>query len=171
VRFRHPAASVWQPNSKSHSLIRHIQQAGLFERPIWRIRQPCCPRNSASAKITGYQGTADAVYQNLDILREADPDFVLVLAGDHVYKMDYGKLLAFHVEKKADMTVACLEVPLADATAFGVMGVDENSRVVKFDEKPSHPAPIPASRINRWPAWDLCVQCALSLRTVDPRCR
>ena len=103
----------------------------------------CCPRSSASAKTTGIKGTADAVFQNLDILRESNPDFVLILAGDHVYKMDYGKLLAFHVENKADMTVACMEVPVAEATAFGVMGVDENSRVVEFAEKPANPASIP----------------------------
>ena len=90
-----------------------------------------------------YQGTADAVFQNLDILRTSKPDFVLILAGDHVYKMDYGKLLAFHVENKADMTVACLEVPIADAAAFGVMGVDENSRIVEFAEKPANPASMP----------------------------
>lgn len=90
-----------------------------------------------------YRGTADAVFQNLDIMRGANPDFVLILAGDHVYKMDYGKLLAFHVEKRADMTVACIEVPIEDASGFGVMGVDGESRVVTFDEKPVHPAPIP----------------------------
>ena len=82
-----------------------------------------------------YQGTADAVFQNLDIMRETNPDYVLILAGDHVYKMDYGKLLAFHVEKKADMTVACMEVPIADASAFGVMGVDDTFRVVDFRRK------------------------------------
>jgi len=128
---------------KSHSLIRHIQQGWSFLSGQFGESVNLLPAQQRVSEEHWYQGTADAVYQNLDILREADPDFVLVLAGDHVYKMDYGKLLAFHVEKKAEMTVACLEVPVADATAFGVMDVDANSRVVKFDEKPAHPACIP----------------------------
>jgi glucose-1-phosphate adenylyltransferase len=90
-----------------------------------------------------YQGTADAVFQNIDILREVDPDYVLVLAGDHIYKMDYGKLLAFHVAKSADMTCACIEVPVQDATAFGVMDVDDDMRVVDFVEKPPVPPHMP----------------------------
>jgi glucose-1-phosphate adenylyltransferase len=90
-----------------------------------------------------YTGTADAVFQNLDILRDTDPEYVLILAGDHVYKMDYGKLLAFHAEKNADMTVACIEVPVNDAKAFGVMGVNAESRVISFTEKPSNPSSIP----------------------------
>ena len=128
---------------KSHSLIRHIQRGWSFLSGQFGESVNLLPAQQRVSEEHWYQGTADAVYQNIDILREADPDFVLILAGDHVYKMDYGKLLAFHVENKADMTVACLEVPLADATAFGVMGVDENSRVVKFDEKPANPASIP----------------------------
>ena len=81
-------------------------------------------------------GTADAVWQNLDILSDNKPDFVLILAGDHVYKMDYGKMLAAHVATGADVTVACLEVPIADARGFGVIGIDEQGRVVEFQEKP-----------------------------------
>ena len=84
------------------------------------------------------------MFQNLDILRRTTPEYVLILAGDHVYKMDYGKLLAFHSLMKADMTVACIEVPLDDAGAFGVMGVDAESRVVDLSEKPAHPAPMPS---------------------------
>ena len=128
---------------KSHSLIQHIQSGWSFLSGQFGESINLLPAQQRVNEEQWYQGTADAVYQNLDILREVDPDFVLVLAGDHVYKMDYGKLLAFHVENKADMTVACLEVPVADATAFGVMGVDGSSRVVKFDEKPAHPASIP----------------------------
>lgn len=88
-------------------------------------------------------GTADAVFQNLDILKANDPDYVLILAGDHVYKMDYGRMLAYHVSRQADMTVACIEVPLDDATAFGVMGVDSDWRVRSFLEKPAKPPSIP----------------------------
>ena len=83
--------------------------------------------------------------QNLDILRTHSPKFVLVLAGDHVYKMDYGKLIAAHVEKQADMTVACVEVPVSEASAFGVMGVDNELRVSSFNEKPDHPTPTPGN--------------------------
>ncbi len=128
---------------KSHSLIQHIQRGWSFLSGQFGESITLLPAQQRVSEDHWYQGTADAVYQNIDILRESDPDFVLILAGDHVYKMDYGKLLGLHVEKKADMTVACLEVPLADATAFGVMGIDEHSRVVAFEEKPAVPACIP----------------------------
>ncbi|MBY0576012.1 MAG: glucose-1-phosphate adenylyltransferase [Gallionellaceae bacterium] len=128
---------------KSHSLIQHIQRGWSFLNGQFDEYLGLLPAQQRVSEEHWYQGTADAVYQNLDILREANPDFVLILAGDHVYKMDYGRLLAFHVEKKADMTVACLEVPIAEATAFGVMGVDEEARVVEFAEKPPNPASIP----------------------------
>jgi glucose-1-phosphate adenylyltransferase len=128
---------------KSHSLNQHIQRGWSFLNGQFGEFVDLLPAQQRVSEAHWYQGTADAVYQNLDILRENNPDFVLILAGDHVYKMDYGKLLAFHVENKADMTVACLEVPMAEATAFGVMGVDENSRVVEFAEKPANPASIP----------------------------
>jgi glucose-1-phosphate adenylyltransferase len=90
-----------------------------------------------------YLGTADAVYQNIDILRSYGPEYVLVLGGDHIYKMDYGKLLSDHVLSGADATVACIEVPIAEARAFGVMGVDPDWRVVEFAEKPAQPKSIP----------------------------
>ena len=128
---------------KSHSLIQHIQRGWSFLSGQFGESISLLPAQQRVSEEHWYQGTADAVYQNLDILREADPDFVLILAGDHVYKMDYGKLLALHIENKADMTVACLEVPVAEAAAFGVMSVDEHSRVVEFHEKPANPASIP----------------------------
>jgi len=128
---------------KSHSLIQHIQRGWSFLNGQFGEFVDLLPAQQRVSEDHWYQGTADAVFQNLDILRGVKPDFVLILAGDHVYKMDYGKLLAFHVEKKADMTVACLEVPIADATAFGVMGVDDDSRVVEFAEKKANPAPMP----------------------------
>ncbi len=91
-----------------------------------------------------YKGTADAVYQNIDILRARNPKYIMVLSGDHIYKMDYGEMLAYHVENKADMTVSCIEVPIEEAAgAYGVMTVDENSRIKRFDEKPKHPTPLP----------------------------
>jgi glucose-1-phosphate adenylyltransferase len=128
---------------KSHSLIQHIQRGWSFLNGQFGEFLNLLPAQQRISEDHWYQGTADAVYQNLDIIRDAHPDFVLILAGDHVYKMDYGKLLAFHVESKADMTVACLEVPITDATAFGVMGVDEHGRVIEFTEKPASPSSIP----------------------------
>jgi glucose-1-phosphate adenylyltransferase len=127
---------------KAHSLLQHIQRgwsflAGQFKEAIELL--PAQQRLEES----WYRGTADAVYQNLDILRDYTPEHILILAGDHVYKMDYGKMLAYHVTKCADMTVACIDVPLEDAQGFGVMGVDADWRVVEFTEKPAHPAPIP----------------------------
>ncbi|MGQ0503601.1 MAG: glucose-1-phosphate adenylyltransferase, partial [Panacagrimonas sp.] len=89
-----------------------------------------------------YAGTADAVYQNIDIIRHHAPKYVLILAGDHIYKMDYGPMIAAHVEKAADITVGCIEVPLDQARSFGVMKIDENARVVSFLEKPAQPEPM-----------------------------
>lgn len=128
---------------KSHSLIRHIQRGwnfldGRFDEFIQLL-----PAQQQLAE-SWYVGTADAVYQNIGILRRHAPRFVLVLAGDHVYKMDYGRMLAAHVRNEAEVTVACVDVPIADAAgALGVMTVDEGQRVVAFDEKPPHPKPIP----------------------------
>ena len=129
---------------KSHSLIQHIQRGWSFLNGQFGEFVDLLPAQQRLNDQHWYQGTADAVYQNLDILREINPDFVMILAGDHIYKMDYGKLLAFHVESKADMSVACLEVPVAEASGFGVMAVDEQSRVVEFSEKPSEPASMPS---------------------------
>ncbi len=130
---------------KSHSLIQHIQRGWSFLNGQFGEFVDLLPAQQRVSEDHWYQGTADAVFQNLDIIRESKCDFVLVLAGDHIYKMDYGKLLAFHVESKADMTVACLEVPLAEATAFGVMDVDQDSRVIEFVEKPAKPPSIPGN--------------------------
>lgn len=127
---------------KSHSLIRHIQRGWSFLNGKFGEFIDILP---AQQRIDEewYQGTADAVFQNIDILREVNAEYTLILAGDHVYKMDYGKMLASHADNQADMTVACIQVPLDEARAFGVMGVDGNSRVVTFTEKPDHPAPMP----------------------------
>ncbi len=129
---------------KSHSLIQHIQRGWSFLNGQFGEFIDVLPAQQRIEEMW-YRGTADAVFQNLDIMRATNPDYVLILAGDHVYKMDYGKLVAFHVEKQADMTVACIEVPIKDASGFGVMGVDRESRVVNFNEKPDHPTPIPGN--------------------------
>lgn len=127
---------------KAHSLIRHIQQGWGFLRGELNEFVELLPAQQR-IETSWYSGTADAVYQNLDIIHSHRPKYVLVLAGDHVYKMDYGPMLAFHVEQNADMTVGCIEVPVPTATAFGVMSVDEDKRVVAFNEKPAHPEPMP----------------------------
>ncbi len=127
---------------KSHSLLRHIQHGWSFLNGKFSEFIDVLPAQQWIEE-SWYAGTADAVFQNLDIIRDTKPEYVLILAGDHVYKMDYGKLLAFHAEKNSDMTVACIEVPIEDAKAFGVMGVDEESRVISFIEKSSNPTSIP----------------------------
>lgn len=128
---------------KAHSLIRHLMRGwSHFRRELGEYIEvlPASQRHSDD----WYQGTADAVYQNLDIIRAEQPELVLVLAGDHIYKMDYGPLLVEHVESGADMTVCCMEVPVAEAAGtFGVMEVDETGRVIGFAEKPEQPAEIP----------------------------
>ncbi len=128
---------------KSHSLLRHIQQGwGNFRGEFGEFVE-ALPAQQRIKESSWYSGTADAVYQNIDIIRGHSPDYVLVLAGDHIYKMDYGPMLAQHVESGADMTIGCLEVPLETAKAFGVMAVNESSQIVGFAEKPPEPTPVP----------------------------
>jgi glucose-1-phosphate adenylyltransferase len=128
---------------KSDSLIRHIQQGWGFLRGEFGEYVDLMPAQQRHDENSWYKGTADAIFQNIDILRSRKPEHILVLAGDHIYKMDYGAMLADHVEKKADLTIGCIEVSLQDATAFGVMDVDENRRVRAFVEKPEHPPVMP----------------------------
>lgn len=127
---------------KSHSLVKHIQQGWGFMGGQLGEFVELLPASQRTEK-GWYEGTADAVYQNLDILRNHGPEYVLILAGDHIYKMDYGDMLADHVEKGADMTIGCLTVSLEEAKAFGVMSVDAGNRVIAFDEKPDSPNPMP----------------------------
>jgi glucose-1-phosphate adenylyltransferase len=127
---------------KAHSLILHIQRGWGFLRGEFGEFVELLPAQQR-IESSWYEGTADAVYQNLDILRNHNPDYVLILAGDHIYKMDYGTMIAQHVESGADMTVGCLTVDLETAKSFGVMGVDESNRVVEFAEKPDNPSSIP----------------------------
>jgi glucose-1-phosphate adenylyltransferase len=130
---------------KAHSLISHLVrgwswfQAGAGDKEFVEILP-------ASQRVGGewYRGTADAVYQNLDIIRTHSPRFVLILSGDHIYKMDYGPFLADHAAHDADMTICCIEVPIEEAAGqFGVMTVDETGRIIGFDEKPEKPNPVP----------------------------
>lgn len=126
---------------KSHSLIQHIQRGWGFLRGEFNEFVELLPAQQR-VQEEWYKGTADAVFQNLDILRNVGAEYVLILAGDHIYKMDYGQMLASHVRSKADMTVACINVPIEDAKAFGVMGVDQDDRIIEFSEKPEHPTPL-----------------------------
>jgi glucose-1-phosphate adenylyltransferase len=128
---------------KAQSLIRHIQHGWSFLDGRFKEFVELLPAQQRTADETWYQGTADAVFQNIDIMQRHDAKYVMILGGDHIYRMDYSKLLAEHIEKGADMTVACLEVPLAEAVAFGVMGVNAAWQITSFAEKPAHPAPIP----------------------------
>jgi len=127
---------------KAHSLLAHIQQAWGHLRGEFGEFVELLPAQQRIA-ASWYAGTADAIYQNLDIIRSHRPKYVLILAGDHIYKMDYGEMLAFHVENQADITVGCIEVPLEQAGAFGVMGVAKDSRIQSFMEKPDAPVAMP----------------------------
>jgi glucose-1-phosphate adenylyltransferase len=129
---------------RSHSLIQHLQRGWSFLNPHLNEFLDVLPAQH-HAHAGWYTGTADAAYQNLDILRTHSPKFVLVLAGDHVYKMDYGEMLAAHVRSaRAEASVACVDVPLDSASAFGVIRVDDDGRMIEFAEKPASPAPTPA---------------------------
>ena len=127
---------------KAHSLITHIQRGWGHLRGEFGEFVELLPAQQR-IETSWYAGTADSIYQNLDIIRNHNPEYVLILAGDHIYKMDYGAMLAAHVEKEADVTVGCIEVPLKRAHAFGVMEVDAEERVLSFEEKPPEPKPKP----------------------------
>jgi glucose-1-phosphate adenylyltransferase len=128
---------------RAHSLIRHVMNGWSYLNPNLGEFIDVLPASQQMKSEAWYKGTADAVHQNADIINDYGPAHVLVLAGDHIYKMDYGLMLAEHVRSGADLTVGCLEVPCAQASAFGVMGVDENWRVRYFEEKPSQPRSMP----------------------------
>lgn len=128
---------------KAHSLILHVQKGWGFLRGEFGEFVELWPAQQRVVETAWYAGTADAVFQNLDIIRNHNPEYILVLAGDHIYKMDYGAMIAQHVESGADMTVGCLEVETERAREFGVMKVDEDNRVRGFEEKPREPQCMP----------------------------
>jgi glucose-1-phosphate adenylyltransferase len=123
---------------KAHSLIRHLNRGWNFFRQERNEGFDILPASQRSGD-DWYKGTADAVYQNIDIIEGYAPELIVILAGDHVYKMDYGHMLAQHVDQGADVTVGCIEVPLAEASGFGVMAVDAHDRITSFIEKPARP--------------------------------
>jgi glucose-1-phosphate adenylyltransferase len=128
---------------KSHSLLRHLQRGWAFLKTEMNEFVDLLPAQQRVDEESWYRGTADAVYQNQDILDGYEADYVVVLAGDHIYKMNYALMLADHVAKGRECTVGCIAVPRAEASAFGVMAVDENSLITEFVEKPADPPPMP----------------------------
>ena len=130
---------------KSYSLLRHLQRGWSFLDGRIGEHIDILPAQQQLDEESWYRGTADAVFQNLNVLRRDGCKYVLVLSGDHVYKMDYGRLLDDHAAREADATVVCVEVPLEEASGFGLVSVDASGRVVGFDEKPAAPRPMPGS--------------------------
>lgn len=128
---------------KSHSLLRHLQSGWSFMRNQMNEFIDLLPAQQRVDEVHWYRGTADAVYQNLDIIREHKPRYILVLAGDHIYKMDYASLLLDHMRLGGKVTVGCIEVPRSEASAFGVMGVDGDRKINTFVEKPADPPAMP----------------------------
>jgi glucose-1-phosphate adenylyltransferase len=128
---------------KAHSLIRHLQHGWNFFRPERNESFDVLPASQRTSETQWYVGTANAVFQNIDIITSYGPQYVVILAGDHVYKMDYKLMLRQHVESGADVTVGCLEVPRLEASCFGVMAVDAKDRITSFLEKPKNPPGVP----------------------------
>jgi len=128
---------------KAHSLIRHMQRGWNFLRPERNESFDILPASQRVSEDQWYVGTADAVFQNIDIIDGYAPEYLLILAGDHVYKMDYERMLVQHVNSGAEVTVACVEVPIADAKGLGIMHVDVDGRIIDFFEKPEHPPEMP----------------------------
>jgi len=128
---------------KAHSLIRHLQRGWNFFRPERNESFDILPASQRVSETQWYDGTADAVFQNIDIIESYGPEHIVILAGDHVYKMDYEQMLRDHVDSHADVTVGCMEVARAEASGFGVMAVGENNRILDFLEKPAEPPGLP----------------------------
>ena len=128
---------------KAHSLIQHVQNGWGFLRGELGEFVQVWPAQQQTEAGNWYQGTADAVFQNLRTLLSLQPEYIVILAGDHVYRQDYSRLLSEHIANGADVTVSCVDVPVEQATAFGVVGVDEDDAIVSFLEKPANPPSIP----------------------------
>jgi glucose-1-phosphate adenylyltransferase len=128
---------------KSHSLLRHLQRGWSFLRAELNEVVDLLPAQQRVDEEHWYRGTADAIFQNLDIIQGSRPEYIVVLAGDHIYKMDYSLMLKDHVESGAGCTVGCIEVPRNEASAFGVMAVDNSRKITSFVEKPADPPPMP----------------------------
>ena len=130
---------------KAHSLIRHMQRGWNFFRPERNESFDILPASQRVSETQWYEGTADAVYQNVDIIEDYGVEYMVILSGDHIYKMDYELMLQHHVDSGAQVTIGCLEVPRMEATGFGVMHVDEKDEIIAFVEKPADPPGIPGN--------------------------
>lgn len=130
---------------KSHSLLRHLQRGWSFLRAELNEMVDLLPAQQRVDEEHWYRGTGDAVYQNIDIIQSSKPEYVVVLAGDHVYKMDYSIMLQDHAQSGALVTVGCIEVPREEASAFGVMAIDADRKIVEFVEKPAKPPAMPGN--------------------------
>ncbi len=130
---------------KSHSLMRHMQRGWSFLRAELNEMVDMLPAQQRAGEEHWYRGTADAIFQNLDIIRSSKPEYIVILAGDHIYKQDYSLMLKDHVERGAGCTVGCIEVPRAEASAFGVMAIDGHRNITAFIEKPADPPAMPGN--------------------------
>ncbi len=130
---------------KAHSLLRHLQRGWSFMRDEIGEFVELLPAQQRTDEKEWYKGTADALYQNLDIMQRHAAEYVIVLGGDHIYTMDYTKMLIQHVQSGADFTVGCIEAPLEEAKDFGVMSLDDDMRISGFTEKPDNPQPMPGN--------------------------
>jgi glucose-1-phosphate adenylyltransferase len=128
---------------KAHSLIRHLQRGWSFMRAERNESLDILPASQQQNNENWYKGTADAVAQNIDIIRGYGPKYIIILAGDHIYKQDYSLMIKHHVDSGADVTVGCIEVPRMEAVGFGVMKVDETDKILDFIEKPADPPAMP----------------------------
>src|SRR6201986_3407773 len=148
---------------KAHSLIRHLQRGWNFLRPERNESFDILPASQRVSETMWYLGTADAVYQNIDIIESYAPQYMVILAGDPVYKMAYEKMLQQRVESGADVTVGCLEAPLEEAKGFGVMHVDTENHILSFLEKPKNPPPMPGKA-------DVAL-CSMGIYVFEPKFR
>jgi len=130
---------------KSHSLMRHLQRGWSFLRAELNEMVDLLPAQQRTGEEHWYRGTADAIFQNLDIIQSSNPEYIVILAGDHIYKMDYSIMLKDHVVHGAGCTVGCIEVPRAEASAFGVMAIDNERNITAFVEKPANPPAMPGN--------------------------
>ncbi len=128
---------------KSHSLMRHLQRGWSFLRAELNEMVDLLPAQQRAGEQHWYRGTADAIFQNIDIIRSSNPEYIVVLAGDHIYKMDYSMMVEDHVAHGAGCTVGCIEVPRAEASGFGVMAVGPDRLITAFVEKPADPPAMP----------------------------
>ena len=127
---------------KSHSLQKHLRDGwSIFNPELGEYITPVPPQ----MRVDGdwYKGTANAIYQNMYMIERSEADWVLILSGDHIYRMDYAEIIKSHIEKQADVTIACMDIPLHEANSFGVIGIEDDSHIVSFDEKPEQPKPLP----------------------------